>query len=189
MLFKLIVLAASLGIDNLSVGVSIGLGRVSTWRALLTALLYGAIQTAMPAIGILAGSAISGMLGHVAAFVGYAILIAVGVVTARSGLVGDHQDPGRQRVMEGRWAIPVTGVALGLDSLAVGFSLGFSGASVVLALLLFGLSGFVATFLGLVLGGQVGRSFGPVAEIIAGTILTLTGIGLALERLVALKVL
>jgi len=187
MLLKLILLAASLGVDNLSVGVSIGLGQLKLWRLFLVAVLFGVIQTIMPAVGIVGGQLLAGPLGHVAAFLGYAILMAVGVATVRSGMGGNgHAD--HRGVMEGPWAILLTGVAVGLDSLAVGFSLGFGRTSLTLALILFGISAFMASFLGMVLGGRVGSRFGPVAEVIAGCVLGLTGVGLLIERLVEMNV-
>lgn len=186
-MIKLVILAASLGLDNLSVGVSIGLGRIRLLEALRISLAFGIAQAFFPGAGILLGTYLGTRIGHVASFVGYGLLIVLGLYTAWVGLAQEEKKD-HAGVLSGRMGILMTASAVSIDSLAVGLSLGFTGGSLWLAVILLGASAFVMTFMGILFGARIGEHFGPLGEIIAGAVLALTGAGLLLQKLMELKI-
>lgn len=185
-------LAVSLGLDDGAVGVSLGLGAPKIARMVEVSLVFGIVQSIFPAGGILIGQYVGGRIGHFAGIIGYALLVALGLMTIYMALRTNRVEAASARdraMLKGHLAVWIAGVAVSLDSLAVGISLGFNGGSLWLAVLVLGLSGLVMTFLGLVLGARVGRHFGDLAEVASGALLALTGVGLLVQKLFEMKVL
>jgi putative Mn2+ efflux pump MntP len=174
-MWELAVLAVTMGIDNLSVAVGIGIRGVGRREALAVPLLFTAFQTAFPLLGLLAGAFVGGHWGKVTAFAGFGLLIALGLFTVWEALV-------RRRPSARRVSFLVAALAVSLDSLAIGFTLSFLAVPVVLSVALLGLSALVMTSVGLFFGDRIGRRVGRFAEVLAGVVLALTGVGLILER-------
>lgn len=191
-MLKLLILAFSLGLDDGAVGVSLGLGTPKLARIVEISLVFGLVQSVFPALGILVGDFVGGKIGHVASIVGFALLIGLGVMTIFLGLRGEREEAAANEkgLMQGHVGVWLAGVAVSLDSLAVGISLGFSGgATLWQAILVLGLSAVIMTFIGLLVGSRVGPHFGELAEVASGALLALTGVGLLLQKLFEMKVL
>jgi putative Mn2+ efflux pump MntP len=180
-LLQLALLAVTLGLDNLSVAVGLGLGGISRRRLWLLPLLFAAFQTAFPALGLLIGGYTSERLGHAASYVGFGLLIALGVYTTWTAVAAER----RERELAGTAATVLLAVALSLDSLAVGFTLSFTGLPTWVVIGALGASAFVMSLLGLLFGDRMGRRVGEWAEVAAGVVLTLTGIGLLIGQVVS----
>lgn len=72
----------------------------------------------------------------------------------------------------------VTGLALSIDNLAVGFALGAYHVSVVLAAVVIGAVSVALSLIGLELGSRLGTRTGERGELIGG--LVLIGVGIAI---------
>jgi putative Mn2+ efflux pump MntP len=177
---KLIVLALSLGLDTLSVSVGIGLQGISrrqTWRI---GLSFTAYQVLLPIPGIFAGERLGRALGDIAAYLGFGGLIVLGLYLLY--LSRKERSPQSLDLSSG-WGLALASLTVSLDSFAVGFSLGLLGVPIGTALLFIGIAGFAMTFLGLRFGHVLGRSIKGIAEVAAGAVLSLTGIGLLVQKL------
>lgn len=168
-----------MGIDNLSVAVSLGLSGVSSRQAVGIPLLFTGFQTVLPALGLLLGEFVGTHVGRVASFVGFGVLIVLGVYTVLMAQKEERSPKARHVV-----SFLLAALAVSLDSLAVGFTLSFVGVRPVVVIVALGVSALVMTSLGLLFGDRIGRRAGRFAEVLAGIVLALTGVGLILERLV-----
>ncbi len=174
-------LALSLGLDNLSVAVGIGVQGVSHRRALLVALVFGLFQTVLPALGLYIGRLVGPKLGDMAGYLGFGLLFVVGVIT----LVMAFR-PGREKMHLGRGlGLLLSASGVSLDSLAVGFSLALAGFPTLLTIIALGVSAFVMTWVGVQFGRGLGRWLEQWAERFAGAVLAATGLVLLIIKLAA----
>jgi len=177
----LLLVAVSLGLSNFAAAVGIGVAGVDMRTRLRVGLVFGAFEAGMPIVGLLAGHGLSSALGHAAHWTGAGLLIATGLyalvqatLAGRKGQADDGPAPGGQPI--GRML--VTGLALSVDNLAVGFALGTYHASIAVAAVVIGLTSVVLSLLGLELGGRIGTRVGSRGELIGG--LVLIGVGVAI---------
>jgi putative Mn2+ efflux pump MntP len=174
----LLLVAASLGLSNFAASVGIGVSGVDGRTRLLVGLVFGAFETAMPVIGLLLGRGLASALGRAAPWTGAGLLIATGlyalVQAARDS--GGHGQAVPAGLPVGR--LLVTGLALSIDNLAVGFALGTYHVALVLAAVVIGAVSVTMSLAGLELGRRLGARAGGQGEIIGG--LVLIGVGAAI---------
>jgi len=189
----LLLLAAALGLDNLTAAIGIGVGGVRGATRVRVAVVFGLFEAGMPVLGLLLGHGLADSLGEVARWLGGAVLIAVGLVQG-AGLVrarhaaapaggapeaGALAPGGRARPQRiGRqpiWRQLLGGLVLSGDNLAAGFALGAYHASLVLAAAVFGVVSVAMSLAGLELGARIGAVTGDRSELIACALLIVTG--------------
>ncbi|MBO0814937.1 MAG: manganese efflux pump [Actinobacteria bacterium] len=144
-------------------------------------MIFGLFETGMPILGLLLGHGLAHTLGHAAHWIGAALLIATGVYAliqaARTRSPGDNE---RQAATTGLHTgrLLVTGLALSIDNLAVGFALGTYHVSLLLAAVVIGAVSVSLSLVGLELGDRLGTRTGERGEIVGG--LVLIGVGIAI---------
>src|ERR1700694_4847671 len=84
-LLGLLLVSVSVGLSNFAGAIGIGLSGIDARTRLRVGIAFGLFEALMPIIGLLLGQAVAGHLGHIAKYVGSAILIAVGVYTIVQG--------------------------------------------------------------------------------------------------------
>jgi manganese efflux pump family protein len=172
----LILVAFSLGASNLAASIGIGLSGVDNRMRLRIGLVFGLFEAAMPVLGLLIGRGASHQLGSAGHEVGAGLLVAVGAYTIATGLRADHQNrPSTDRL--GR--LLLTGLALSIDNLVIGFALGtlrveLAVAAAVIAVISVGMS-----LVGLEIGGRIGGRLERRSELIGGAVLIAVGVALA----------
>lgn len=175
-MFGLFLVAASLGASNLAASVGIGMAGVDNRTRVRVGLVFGLFEAGMPLIGLAVGQVVSQHLGSVGHVVGASLLIAVGAYTVAQGV---RSGQGGKRSSNRAGRLLLTGLALSIDNLVVGFALGafrveFALAAAVIAVVSVGMS-----LVGLEIGGRVGMSFEHRSEIVGGVVLIAVGIALA----------
>jgi len=125
MSIALLLVALALGVDNLAVSLGIGVSGVHGAMRVRVAVIFGLFEAGMPLLGMAAGRTVAGGLGSGAPWLGGGLLAAVGVYQliewARGrGSPGDAAAPGSW----GTGRLLVSGLAMSIDNLVVGFALG-----------------------------------------------------------------
>lgn len=176
-----LLIALSLGLSNFAASIGIGVSGIDARARLRVGVIFGLFETGMPILGLLLGHSLARTLGHAAHWIGAALLIGTGLYAliqaarSRSADDSEHQDAtGRQHTRR----LLVTGLALSLDNLAVGFALGTYHVSLLLAAVVIGAVSVELSLLGLELGRRLGARTGERSEYIGG--LVLIGVGVAL---------
>jgi putative Mn2+ efflux pump MntP len=191
----LLVVAVSVGLSNFAASIGLGASGASARTRLHVAVIFGLFEGGMPALGLLLGRSLAGTLGAAAHWAGAGLLIATGgygliqaALAARAARAAPPApesapapaDAGPAGQSLGR--LLVTGLALSMDNLVVGFAVGTFPVSlpvavIVIAAVSVGLS-LAGLELGSRLGARLGARTGSRGEVLGG--LALIGVGIAL---------
>jgi len=193
---RLLPLILSLGLDTLALSIALGLAPLPPRTRLRLALTFAAAEGLMPAVGLLIGRPLGEAIGGGAVYIAGALLIATGLWLLREarGDDDDDDDEGggeRGKILSAASAqgLPLVGIALSisLDELAMGFSFGVLRLPVVPALIAIALQALVVSLGGQWLGQRVGGALGERAEMAAGVVLCLLGVGFIGARLLGVS--
>ncbi len=179
-MLALLLVALSLGLSNYAAAIGIGVSGVDSRTRLRVGLVFGVFEAGMPIVGLLLGHGLARALGQAAHWTGGGLLIAIGAY----GLISaarhqashqSHDDPAALRT--GR--LLVTGFALSIDNLAVGFALGTYHVSLALAATVIGLVSVAMSLVGLELGSRLSTRTGQRGELLGGLVLIAVGVAVA----------
>ncbi len=192
---RLLPLIFSLGLDTLALSIALGLAPLPPRTRLRLALTFAAAEGLMPAVGLLIGRPLGAAVGGGAVYIAGALLIATGLWLLREALEEDDDDDDaggeRGKILSAASAhgLPLVGIALSisLDELAMGFSFGVLRLPVVPALIAIALQALVVSLGGQWLGQRVGGALGERAEMAAGVVLCLLGVGFIGARLLGVS--
>ena len=178
----LVLVAFSLGLSNFAASIGIGVSGIDARTRLHVGVIFGLFETGTPILGLLLGRGLATTIGHAAHWIGAALLIATGLYAViqalRSPASRDGHDPvtpGRQRT----GGLLVTGAALSIDNLAVGFALGTFHVSLALAAIVIGAVSVSMSLVGLELGSRIGAKAGERGELLGGLVLISVGVAVA----------
>jgi manganese efflux pump family protein len=162
------------------VSVGVGMRGISTGMKIRIGIAFASAEIIMNLIGAGLGAVAGRLIGDAAGYLGFAALIGVGcymIYEARR----DLQDRAPLDLSQG-WGLLLASISISLDSLGIGFSILYIGVPLVISLgTIFGVS-VAATTLGLALGRRLGSIIEDRAELLAGILLTLTGVAFALFK-------
>ncbi len=189
---RLLPLILSLGLDTLALSIALGLAPLPPRTRLRLALTFAAAEGLMPAVGLLIGRPLGQAIGGWAVYIAGVLLIATGLWLLREAMGEDDDGGGEQgKILSAASArgLPLVGIALSisLDELAMGFSFGVLRLPVVPALIAIALQALVVSLGGQWLGQRVGGALGERAEMAAGVVLCLLGLGFIGARLLGVS--
>ena len=175
-MLALLLVAVSLGLSNFAASIGIGVSGVDARTRLRVGVIFGVFESAMPILGLLAGRSLAGTLGHAAHWTGAALLIATGIYALVQAIRSQENEA--RRVDQRTWRLVITGVALSIDNLAVGFALGTYHVSLPVAAAVIGAVSVAMSLAGLELGARIGMRAGQRGELLGA--LVLIGVGAAM---------
>lgn len=186
-LVDMLLMGVGLSMDAFAVSVCKGLqARKVNWRrAFVTAFFFGAFQAIMPLLGWLLGSTVQSYIEPVSGWVAFGLLGAIG-----GKMVWDavHDDgscapdaPGRGRFLA---ELLMLAVATSIDAFVAGISFAMTDLNIWLAVAVIGLTTFVLSLVGTVVGNRFGSQFKKWATLAGGVCLVLLGAKILLEHLV-----
>lgn len=179
-LLKIFVVALSLGLDVFAVGIGVGMRGVPRAVKFRIGAAFASAEVVMNLIGVGLGRLAGSLLGSVAGYIGFAALIGVGAYMVLEA-VRESEEKTPLDMSRG-FGLLIASLSISLDSLGIGFSILYIGVPLWLALgVIFGVS-VLSTVLGLTFGRFLGRRVEEGAELWAGIVLILTGIGFILAK-------
>jgi manganese efflux pump family protein len=173
-MLALVLVAMSLGLSNFAAAIGIGISGASARTRLQVGIIFGLFETGMPIAGLALGRGLAQTLGHSARWISAGLLIATGAGAVVQAVRGDRPaapGPDRQSSMR----LVITGLAISVDNLAVGFALGAFHVNLVVAAITIGGISIAMSLVGLELGAQVGARAGQRGELLGGLILIAVG--------------
>ena len=175
----LLLVAVSVGLSNFAAAIGIGTGGVDNRIRLRVALVFGLFEAGMPILGLFLGQRFATALGKTTHWVGGALLIAMGLYglirSIRSTGDGDAAQFGS--VTKAR--LLLSGFALSIDNLVIGFALGTYQVAILTGAVVIGLVSVALSMIGLELGARIGKWSGARSEQLGGLILISVGVAIA----------
>lgn len=184
-MLPLVLVAISVGLSNLAAAIGIGFGGVTARTRIRVGVTFGVFEAGMPIVGLVLGAGLATGIGHLARWIGGAVLIAIGVVTVIQAWRHPPEDaagersPGQPHHTDSLGRLIISAFALSLDNLAAGFALGTLHVGVAEGAIVIGAVSVGLSLAGLELGGRIGTRAGRRGEQIGGAILVGVGVALA----------
>jgi len=178
-MLALLLVAASLGLSNFAAAIAIGVSGVDARTRLRVGIVFGIFEAGMPLLGLLLGHGLAGTLGHAARWTGAALLIATGLYALIQAFRRHHGGGTTGGTVQGLGKLLVSGLALSIDNLAVGFALGTYHVALLTAAVLIGAVSVTMALAGLELGRLLGTKTGERGEALGGIVLVSVGIAIA----------
>jgi putative Mn2+ efflux pump MntP len=179
-MIALLLVAASLGLSNFAAAIAIGVSGVDARTRLRVGIVFGLFEAGMPLLGLLLGHGLARTLGHSARWIGAALLIATGLYTLIQAFRHHHGGSGATGgAVQSLGKLLVSGLALSIDNLAVGFALGTYHVALLTAAVLIGAVSVTMALAGLELGRLLGTKAGERGEALGGIVLVGVGIVIA----------
>ncbi|MDD3170110.1 MAG: manganese efflux pump MntP family protein [Eubacteriales bacterium] len=179
--FELFAIAIGLSMDAFAVAITKGLcmSRMRYKYALITGLFFGGFQAAMPLIGFFLGVQFEDYLTSVDHWIIFALLFLIGINMILESRKEEKEKCDTLNLKN----MTILSLATSIDALAVGITFAFLHADIVFSVTVIGLTTFVLSFFGVVIGNLFGSRFKSKAEIAGGIILILIGTKILLEHL------
>ena len=180
--YEILLIAVSMAMDAFAVCLAAGsLPQTQGARpAFRLSFHFGLFQFIMPILGWVAGASVEPLIRNYDHWIAFGLLGLVGIRMIYSALRGEEghpTDPSRG------WTLVLLSIAVSIDALAVGLSLGVLGILVWYPAMIIGLVTCFLSLLGLRLGSSFGRKFGKPIEIIGGLVLIGIGLRIVLSHL------
>jgi putative Mn2+ efflux pump MntP len=175
---KLFLLGFVLSLDSFRASLGLGASKLRPMRQAQIVLAFGLCDGLAPLLGLLIGKTFTAHVGPWAEYLGPVMLCGYGVYViyvARRGYV--------ETTEQSRWMVLGVPLALSLDNLVAGTSLGMIGYPLVLSVVVIGAMSALMSLAGLLLGRTAVKFLNIKSEVFAGVLLVFIGITLAFEIL------
>jgi putative Mn2+ efflux pump MntP len=173
-----------LAADTFALGAALGVAGLPARERLRVSFVLAGFEAGMPIIGFFIGTGIAHVAGRYAGYTGAIVLAIAGVMILRSG--GDEEAEERSLTLLAHArgiAIIDLGIAISIDELTIGFSLGLLHIALIAAVIWIALQAFAAARLGLRLGTRLGEELREQTERAAGAALIVVAAFLLALRL------
>lgn len=177
----LLFLAMSMSADAFAASISKGaeLKRPRFHHAIAIGLVFGIIEAITPLLGWAAGMASQQFVEAWDHWIAFFLLSAIGLHMIHQGLSKEEKLEQRKQTL---WLLILTATATSLDAMAVGASLAFIDADIIVTSLAIGLATTVMASIGTLLGHRLGKYVGHWAELIGGVILIAIGVAVLVDH-------
>lgn len=172
-LFSTFAIAVGLAMDAFSVSLAGGaaLKKDIVKTAVLTGLMFGFFQFAMPVIGWLVGAPISSIINPYGYWIVVALFFFIGGKMIYDAVKGEEEGVS----LIGFKVLTLLAIATSIDALAVGISYGLIGEAILLPSIIIGVVAFAFSFAGVLAGHKLSDVLGSKMEIFGGIVLILIG--------------
>lgn len=167
----ILMIAVSLSMDAFSLSLAYGTLNLAKKDMNILSFTVGLYHFVMPIFGILLGTVILKLLPIDPKWIVFVVLFFIGCQMVMESF--KEQEPVKKMT---KIEILLFGLAVSIDSFSVGIGLKTMTSHYVFCALLFSLSSFCFTFLGLHLGKRVHQKIGKISTTIGGIVLIALGV-------------
>lgn len=183
---ELFLIAIGLSMDAFAVSICKGLcmKRLNMRQAVIIGLFFGVFQAVMPLLGWFLGKQFESFITPIDHWIAFFLLAFIGAKMLFDAFHDDGEElscPVDQTINYRE--LVMLAIATSIDALAVGITFAFLQVSIIPAVTLIGVTTFVLSVLGVVIGHTVGSRYEKVASIVGGVVLILIGLKILLEHL------
>lgn len=157
-------------------------------------ITFGLFQALMPLLGWLAGSTFSSKIQHIDHWIALVLLSIIAVKMFTDGFI-DFRRKRKARSVGMACAdscgaelrihdLMMMGIATSIDALAVGVTFGMLRINIWLSIFIIGVTTFILSTLGVLIGKRTGPLLGDKMEMAGGLVLFALGLKIMLEHLI-----
>ena len=179
---EIFLIAVGLAMDAFAVSLANGIiiKKVKLTDCLKFGLFFGIFQFVMPIIGWVLGITISGYISMFDHWIAFLLLSFIGIKMIYESLKGDETK--KEKPLN--WKnMTILAISTSIDALAVGINFAVMGARVIISSVIIGVTAFIISFFGVILGKKLGNKIKSSAEVFGGIILISVGIKILIEHL------
>lgn len=178
----LFLIAVSLSMDAFAVSICKGLAtpQFRFKNALTVGIWFGGFQALMPMLGFFLGSRFEQYIVSIDHWIAFALLGLIGMNMIREAVSGNEES---ENASFDAKTMLILAIATSIDALAVGISFALLHVQIVFAASFIGLTTFVISGLGLLVGNAFGTRYKAKSELLGGIILILIGFKILGEHL------
>lgn len=183
-LVALLVLGIGLSIDSLAASITTGACafQIRLYTVLKTALFMAVFQGLMPVVGWLVGSSFKSIIENYDHWVAFVLLLGIGGKMVYEG-IQKRDDEELTCKTTSNLMLAGMAFATSIDALIVGIGFGLMSVNIWLAVLIIGVTTFVFSATGVVLGKKLGTKVNKSIEIVGGLILSGLGIKILISHI------
>ena len=184
---ELFLIAVGLSMDAFAVSVCKGLcmKRLNVRQATVIALFFGGFQALMPLVGWALGTQFERYITPVDHWIAFVLLALIGGKMLWDAF-HEADDEGLACAADGKLdlrELTMLAIATSIDALAVGITFAFLRVDIAVSVGLIGLTTFILSLVGVVVGHRFGARYEKAAAIAGGVVLVLIGTKILLEHL------
>lgn len=180
-ILSLLLLAVALSMDAFSVALTTGMvvTNVKITDALKVGAFYGAFQFLMPCIGNFVSGFATVIVSRFDHWIAFVLLAFLGVNMIREAF-SEQEIPKNPLKLS---ALFLSAIATSIDALAAGVTLAAVNSPILFSSAIIGITAFLFSVCGVLLGKRFGGFLGDKAEFAGGVVLILIGLKTLLEHL------
>ena len=175
---EIILVALALAVDAFTVGVAVGISHRAPRQIFRLSFHFGLFQALLPLIGAVLGAWMSYLISSYSHWVALGLLSLVGGKMIYEST--QEEDIAYRRDPTKGLRLIMLSMAVSIDALAVGFTLGLENVSIAMVVSVIGIVAVLATLIGMILAGKIAAGISSRLESVAGVVL----IGLGVKAVV-----
>lgn len=160
--------------DAFTVGVAVGITHCEPRQVFRLSFHFGLFQGLLPLVGAILGAMLSELIASFSHFVALGLLSLVGGKMIYESFQGDKKDYLKDPTRG--WNLILLSVAVSIDALAVGFTMGLQDVSIFIVVSIISVVAAMATIVGMKAAGKIASKVGRRIEPLAG--FALIGLGI-----------
>lgn len=180
-MIELLILSVALSMDAFAVALGLGAKQSVKKRsfALKVGLLFGFFQGFMPLIGYLAGVGLSSFIESIDHWIAFVLL---GVIGGKM-IYESFGEPVEEEIsiITGK-VLLLLAVATSVDAMAAGFTLTLMATSISASIFIIGLTTFIFSYAGVLIGSKGGAFLESKAELLGGIVLIIIGLKILVQH-------
>ena len=186
---ELFLIGVGLSMDAFAVSICKGLNmkKINYKHALIIGGFFGGFQAFMPFLGWALGSQFEQYIESIDHWIAFILLAFIGGKMVYESIKGGDDEESSHEDKLDLKELFILAVATSIDALAAGVTFAFLEVSIVPSITLIGITTFVISVGGVVIGNRFGSKYKNKAEIAGGIILILIGLKILLEGVGILK--
>lgn len=183
---EIFLIGVGLSMDAFAVSVCKGLRmkKINKSHTFVIALFFGGFQSLMPFLGWLLGTRFEKYITSIDHWIAFFLLALIGGKMIYEVFRGDNEEENIEmdKPLDIKELL-ILAIATSIDALAVGITFAFLDYPVLQSVIIIGITTFVISTAGVVIGNIFGSRYKSHAELAGGIILVLIGLKILLEHL------
>ena len=181
-IIEIFLIGLGLAMDAFAVSICRGLSvkKINLKKICVIGSYFGIFQAGMPALGYFLGKSFETYVIQIDHWIAFILLSFIGINMIREALSKEIEENNSDLSFK---TMLILAVATSIDALAVGITFAFLKVDIMLSSLIIGITTFIISSIGVIIGNKFGNKYGKRAELFGGIILIIIGAKILLEHL------